>query len=63
MRRKETDLNRLYKVAIECKIDKVIETYIKPRWCSRALEKSADSFSKIAYRIPTHIIYIFGRIM
>ncbi len=28
MRRKESDLNRLYKVAIECKIDKVIEPYI-----------------------------------
>ena len=29
MRRKEADLNRLYKVAKECKIDKVIEPYIK----------------------------------
>jgi len=29
MRRKESDLNRLYKVAKECKIDKVIEPYIK----------------------------------
>jgi predicted transcriptional regulator of viral defense system len=29
MRRKESDLNRLYKVAKECKIAKVIEPYIK----------------------------------
>lgn len=29
MRRNESDLNRLYKVAKECKIDKVIEPYIK----------------------------------
>ncbi len=40
-----------------------IQETVKPEWCSRALEKSADSFSKIAYRIQTHIIYIFGRIM
>ncbi len=36
---------------------------LKPKWCNRALEKSANSFSKIACRILTHIIYIFGRIM
>ncbi len=36
---------------------------IKPEWCSRALVKSADYSSKIAYRILTHIIYIFGEIM
>ena len=29
MRRNESDLNRLYKVAKECKINKVIEPYIK----------------------------------
>jgi hypothetical protein len=29
IRRKESDLNRLYKVAKECKIDRVIEPYIK----------------------------------
>ncbi len=36
---------------------------IKSEWCSRTLVKSADYSSKIAYRILTHIIYIFGEIM
>ncbi len=37
--------------------------YVKTEWCSRALEKSADSFSEITYRFFRHIIYIFLKIM